>query len=509
MRISFTTLAAIPALISRTETREQNARLSVQTSGGVVYGTIDDTTPAVRQFLGIPYARPPTGHLRFAPPEPALPFGELNATKMPPSCMQYMTSVPNIYNREVLEYNIGGGNETTGLISEDCLALSIWTPIRTSTERLPVIVFFYGGAFTTGGIDTPYLIPSNWIQRTQSHIVVAFNHRDNIVGYPNAAGIPPGQQNVGLLDARLAVEWVRDNIAAFGGDPTRIGFWGQSSGAVMISYFSYAYRDDPIANSIILSSGTEFIDVQSHDPAHDNFTFVAAHFGCGGLSPADELACMRRADIGQTEDFLRDHSDTNDTPPVFFLPSADGRTVFADYGILARTGRMARLPALIGSTVQDGVAFVPYAPDGVDQALADQVTATSFFCPAYRAARARIAAALPVPVPVYRYLYSGSFTNVSPRPWMGAYHGAEQPMVFGTHAIARGPSTELEYLTSYAMQDAWVSFVASAGKEMTVDGWDAEGLVDGGKVVEFGNGVPARLTDTAEMERQCWDMGLR
>ncbi|KAL2163292.1 hypothetical protein VTH06DRAFT_5348 [Thermothelomyces fergusii] len=472
---------------------------------GVVHGAIDDATPAVRRFLGIPYARPPTGDLRFAPPRPALPFGELEATKMPPSCMQYISGIPNIYNREVPEYNLGGLNETTGPISEDCLALSIWAPIRTSSKALPVIVFFYGGAFTFGGIDAPYLIPSNWIQRKQSHIVVAFNHRDNILGYPNAAGLPPGQQNLALLDARLAVEWVRDNIAAFGGDPARIGLWGQSSGAVLIAYYTYAYRDDPIASSVILSSGSEFIDAQRYDPAHGNFTFVAAHFGCGGLGPAAELYCMRRADMSQIQDFLRARGDAGDEPPVLFPPSVDGRTVFANYSVLARAGLVARLPALIGSNAHDGVAFVPYAPDGGDAALADRRTAALFFCPAYRSARARGAAHRGA-APVYRYLYAGNFSNVSPRPWMGAYHGAELPLLFGTHALARGPSTELERRTSRAMQDAWVRFVATAGREMTVEGWDAKGQADAGGVVEFGNGVPAKLTDTTELDRKCRDM---
>ncbi|KAL2186474.1 hypothetical protein L209DRAFT_687094 [Thermothelomyces heterothallicus CBS 203.75] len=130
-----------------------------------------------------------------------------------------------------------------------------------------------------------------------------------------------------------------------------------------------------------------------------------------------------------------------------------------------------------------------------------------FFCPAYQAARARIAAH-GGEVPVYRYVYAGNFSNVSPKGWMGAHHGAEQPMVFGTHSFVRGESTELEYLTPYAMQDAWVSFVTTAGREMTVEGWDAKGQVDGGRVVEFGNGAPARLTDATELKRQCRDMGL-
>jgi carboxylesterase type B len=109
---------------------------------------------------------------------------------------------------------------------------------------------------------------------------------------------------------------------------------------------------------------------------------------------------------------------------------------------------------------------------------------------------------------VYRYVYAGNFSNVSPRGWMGAYHGAEMPMVFGTHGVVRGVSGGLERRTAEVMQDVWVRFVATGGRGVGVDGWaDGEG-VDGGRVVEFGRGVPARVVDTAGLEARCREMGL-
>jgi carboxylesterase type B len=204
-----------------------SSSLRVEIAGGVVHGGVDGATPEVRQFQGIPYARPPLGALRFAPPEPAPAFGELEATTMPPSCMQYLNFATPTLMDDVPEINVTGLNGTTGHISEDCLTLSIWAPLRSVQAQedegeeglLPVLVFFYGGAFATGGVDVPYQLPGQWVQRTQSHVVVSFNHRENIFGFPNAAGIEADQQNVGLMDERLAIEWVRDNIAAFGGDP--------------------------------------------------------------------------------------------------------------------------------------------------------------------------------------------------------------------------------------------------------------------------------------------------
>ncbi|EAQ83502.1 hypothetical protein CHGG_09906 [Chaetomium globosum CBS 148.51] len=412
----------------------------------------------------------PWATFRFAPPQPALPFGEL------------------------------------GCEGDD-------SQLYAAKKNLPVIMFFYGGAFTVGGTNSPYLIPAEWIQRTQEHIVISFNHRDNIFGYTNAAGLPPDQQNPGLLDARLAIEWVRDNIASFGGDPARIGLWGESSGAIIIAYYSYIYRTDPIANSVILDSGNEFIDILSHNPTHSNFTYVASQLGCGNLPPAAELTCMRKNNNNVSATainaLIETYTDAGRTPPVFFSPSIDdGATVFANYSARAQAGHIARLPALIGSNAQDGVSFVPYDPQGVDQTLADEMTAVFFFCPSYQAARARITAHRGE-VPVYRFVYAGNFKNVSPKPWMGAYHGAEMPPVFGTHGLFRGESSALEKETSRVMQDVWLEFVATAGERMTVvEGWDAWREVDGGRVVEFGNGVPARVMDTREMEKQCQALGL-
>lgn len=503
-------LLVIPLLAFTADARLPcNSDLSVRTVGGLVHGTVDGATPAVRQFLGIPYARPPVNDLRFAPPQPALPFGELHASEMPTSCMQSAITLTSVMTMDVLEFNIGGLNGTTGPIDEDCLTLSIWAPrsnvsltAKTAGEGglLPVLVWFYGGAFATGGVDVPYQLPAEWIQRTQGHVVVSFNHRGDIFGYPNAAGLPSDEQNVGLLDQRLALEWVRDNIAAFGGDPERIGAFGHSSGGCSIGYYSYAFKDDPIVNSLIMHSGNEFIDILTRDPTHGNFTFVASNVGCGGLGAEEELSCMRRVDAFTIQSFVKSYTDSGTSPILTFSPVVDDGTIFDDYLSLANTGEIARLPSLIGSTSQDGVVFVPYSPDGVDTEMADAITSSFFFCPTYLSARTRIAAKTG---PVYRYLYSGNFTNISPRPWMGAWHAAELPMIFGTHPLYRGESTQLEYGTSRAMQDAWLTFVATAGTETTIQGWDAWDEVDGGRVVEFGNTVPARVIDATDMEKAC------
>ncbi|KAK8022259.1 carboxylesterase, partial [Apiospora rasikravindrae] len=484
--------------------------LKVQLRDGVVNGLVDSATSGVRQFLGIPFAQPPLGDLRFAPPQPlAKSLGEFNATKPPASCIQYATKLPNIYNQIVPQYLPDGLVGSPGPISEDCLTVSVWAPRGTQKKNLPVIIFIYGGSFQYGGTISPYLIPAEWVQRTQDHIVVTLNYRLNIFGFPNAAGLPTNEQNPGLLDQRAAVEWVRDNIAAFGGDTKRIGLWGESAGAISVGTYGYAYPEDPIVNTLLMDSGSEFFPAPilytaSADVSHSNFSFVASHVGCGSLDPAAELACMRKADALVIENFLQEYQDNLTQPLIAFAPTVDGRTFFADYNARALSGKIAKLPTLIGTNAQDGNAFVPYSINGVNETLATSVTYGYFFCPAYKSAADRLTAGLPV----YRYLYSGNFTNISPEPYLGAYHESELPLIMGTDALFRGNSSEFEDQTSALMQDSWLTFVASAGDPATMSakvGWPEWTSVDSGLVRSFAPapGVTATTVSLRDLEKLC------
>ncbi|KAK6822708.1 hypothetical protein PG987_014253 [Apiospora arundinis] len=484
--------------------------LKVDLKDGVVHGKVDSATPGVREFLGIPYAQPPLGDLRFAPPQPlAEPYGELDATKTPASCIQYATKLPNIYNQIVPEYLPGGAN-SPGPISEDCLTASVWAPRGTKKKNLPVLIWIFGGSFQYGGVDIPYFDPSQWVQRTQSHIVVEFNYRLNIFGYPDAAGLAFDAENPGLLDQRAAVEWVRDNIAAFGGDPKRIGLWGQSAGGISVGTYAYAYPTDPIVNTFLMDSGSEFLPpsflyvATADSTAHSNFTFVASNVGCGGLSPAAELACMRKVDALKIEGFLQQYQDSLTQPPLTFTPVVDGRTLFGDYNARALAGKIAKVPTLVGSATQDGIPFVPYSPNGPNATLSDAVGFAYFFCPAYKSATVRLAQG----IPVYRYLYSGNFTNVSPRPWLGAYHESELPQIFGTAPLYRGNSTAFEYQVSHLMQDSWLDFVANNGDPNAMSslvGWPEYTSVDTGLVRDFApaDGVVATSVSLRALEKLC------
>lgn len=145
--------------------------LTVNTTSGQLQGFVNQTAPDVRQFLGIPYASPPVGRLRFAPPEDAVRSQvTINATSLPNSCMQQFSNGSTMYTAYETEFLISGGQ------SEDCLYLSIWTPSIAAIDRkgspLPVFLYIPGGGFTSGGQNSMYKVPDKWVQRTQSHIVV-------------------------------------------------------------------------------------------------------------------------------------------------------------------------------------------------------------------------------------------------------------------------------------------------------------------------------------------------
>ena len=179
-----------------------NDTLQVLTASGLLYGLVKSSAPNVRQFLGIPYALPPTGPRRWLPAQRFSPTASISATDIGPACPQHPL-------RNAWVYSVNGGNMTEffprEIYSEDCLTLNIWTP-RTPKPGLamPVIVFFFGGRFVEGTTNSPIYNPQSWIKRTQEHIIVTVNFRMNILGFPNAQGL--AEQNLGLLDQRLATE---------------------------------------------------------------------------------------------------------------------------------------------------------------------------------------------------------------------------------------------------------------------------------------------------------------
>ncbi len=247
MRIRPLLFAAVPVLLSVpfSPARAQSSAappadpsLMVQSPAGTLQGSTQDTPAGpVRAFLGIPYAAPPVGPLRWKPPAPATKWtGTRQATSFGSRCMQ-----PHLYD-DMFFRDPGA--------SEDCLTLNIWAPAGTPPGgKLPVMLWIYGGGFVTGSTSEPRQDGAHLA--TKGVIVVSFNYREGIFGFfthPELAEESPQHAagNYGLLDAVAALEWLRTNIAAFGGDPANVTIFGESAGSFAVS----ALMASPLAHGL-------------------------------------------------------------------------------------------------------------------------------------------------------------------------------------------------------------------------------------------------------------------
>lgn len=444
MKITLPTLLGFAATAVSTN-------LHIQTSSGTVQGGVNSTYPHVRQFLGVPFAQPPVGDRRWLPPQ-SLPASAttkyVDATTMPPACPQITTgTVFAEYEPEII---IAGG------MSEDCLTLSIWAPNNGKTD-LPVIVWFYGGEWISGGTDVPAWYPAPWIERSQEHILVAVQYRVNVFGFPASKALE--EQNLGILDQRAGIEWVHKNIARFGGNPEQMILWGQSAGAGSVDIQNFAYPDDPIVQGFAADSGSVFLTLhtRSTDTAGTNFSSVASYFSCSG-SAQHELDCLRKVPASNITAYL----GTSNGSSLTFAPFIDDRLVFNNYTERYLGKHLSNKPAIFGSNLDEGTLWY----GATDSAGAKAMTLSTFECPVPYSTALRDSLGLTT----YRYQYRGNFTNISPESGLGAYHTAELPLIFGTSSIY-GPDTHFEKVASAKMQDLWLAFAKDPESGLSKQGW--------------------------------------
>ena len=202
---------------------------NVKTSGGTVSG-VSTSEGTVISFEGIPYAAPPVSPLRWRAPQPAIPWkGIRKADHFGASCMQGPITVFGPWTKEFLYVTPPG---------EDCLFLNIWTPKPTASAKLPVLVFFHGGAFTAGSGEVP-VYDGEELAKT-GMVIVTVNYRLGVFGFLalpalTAESAHHSSGNYGLLDQIAALQWVEENITLFGGDSARVAIAGQSAGAMSVA----------------------------------------------------------------------------------------------------------------------------------------------------------------------------------------------------------------------------------------------------------------------------------
>lgn len=291
----------------------------VSTTSGKLAGS---TTGGSNQFLGIPYAAAPVGDLRWQPPAPApLWEGIRDATKFGARCAQ-----PSGYGGESVD--------------EDCLNLNVFTPATATDASLPVMFWIHGGGFTTGSGSQH---DGSMLAELNNMIVVSINYRLGSLGFLDVPGMREGgERNFGLLDQQAAMRWTHDNIAAFGGDPTRVTIAGESAGGHSVCAQLASPSAAGLFSGAIIQSG----GCPSHtmDEAATDGKDVAAEVGC--FDAEAMMACLRTKTSQELLDASANFRGILTGPlPIAGTPELPIAPLEA-----VRSGRFNNVPILIGST---------------------------------------------------------------------------------------------------------------------------------------------------------------
>ncbi|GAA6009730.1 hypothetical protein JCM10207_004171 [Rhodosporidiobolus poonsookiae] len=319
------------------------ARASSAPSASISNGTVTGITlPTFSQeaFLGIPFAQPPTGDLRFRKPrvlEKTFAGGVFEATEYSPFC-------PGV-----------GGDNIGFEQSEDCLTVNVVRPAGTKEgDNLPVGAWIYGGGFQMGGNADQRYNSSYMIQRAvemeKPIMVVQINYRTAALGFLNSKEVKEeGNQNLGLYDQRLALHWINENIAAFGGNPDKVTIWGESAGAISVAYqlMGYGLTETNLFHGGILESGSPHtIQLLPVETSQKNYDELVDGLGCSDAK--DTLACLRKVPL---EKFNATASAWDWNPVV------DGEIIPAYPSDQLKTDAFVKVPLLIGTNTDEGAAF--------------------------------------------------------------------------------------------------------------------------------------------------------
>ncbi len=432
--------------------------VQVLTPDGLLEGYVDD---GVEHYLGIPYARPPVGELRWRPPQSAEPWqGVLRVVENPTACAQFIPLWRDLVG------------------SEDCLYLNIWAPADRPPGPLPVMVWLHGGGFflgkgSFGNDDWAALAELNKV------VVVSVDYRLGVFGFMAHPALTaedpahPSSGNYGIEDQAAALRWVRGNIAAFGGDPDRVTVFGQSAGAISVCAQLASPPARGLFQGAIIQSGTCATPLPTLASASELGERVAAGVGCDGAT--DVPACMRNKSAQEVADVLPpDPTFDFSEASILWWPNVDGLVLPHQMMEAYRSGDFNRVPVIAGVTrrghhaaldvtqslaapaARRAVPATPGIPDG-SRELAEAVAArypladyptpfdalTAAFSDGFFICQTRwLVQALGAHVPTWFYRFDYDRAPF-PLPWadLKAYHGAEIQFVFDHPLRLVGPAS--------------------------------------------------------------------
>uniref|UniRef100_A0A8C3YGP2 Carboxylic ester hydrolase n=1 Tax=Catagonus wagneri TaxID=51154 RepID=A0A8C3YGP2_9CETA len=270
----------------------------VDTAQGRVLGkyiSLEGLAQPVAVFLGVPFAKPPLGSLRFAPPQPAEPWSFVkNTTSYPPMCSQDPVTI-----QMILDIFTNKKESVTVEQSEDCLYLNIYTPADlTKRSKLPVMVWIHGGGLVVGGAS---IYDGVALSAHENVVVVVIQYRLGIWGF-FSTGDEHSRGNWGHLDQVAALHWVQENIANFGGDPGSVTIFGESAGGESVSVLVLSPLAKNLFHRAISESGVALIDCLVKKDMKAAAKQIAIFAGCKSTTSAVLVHCLRQ----KTEDELLD-----------------------------------------------------------------------------------------------------------------------------------------------------------------------------------------------------------
>ncbi|KAJ4423625.1 hypothetical protein N0V82_001648 [Gnomoniopsis sp. IMI 355080] len=336
---------------------------------------------SLESFKQIPFAQPPVGQLRLKPPvslNTTKNLGTIDASGLaskacPQQIMDINLAIPNVPSvaTEALETVFSSPLINNSYISgqEDCLTLDVMRPSGTKAgDKLPVMLWIYGGGFELGSTamyDGTSIVMRS-VELGKPVVFVAMNYR--VAGFGFLAGkeiLADGSANLGLLDQRLAMQWVQDHVKDFGGDPDKVTLWGESAGAISIFDQLIAKGGDntgtngkPLFRGAIMNSGSAVpADPVDCPKAQAVYDAVVANAGCAGK--ADTLACLRSVPY---ETFLK---ASNSVPSLLsyqslalsYIPRPDGTFLPSSPETVITTGAYAKVPYILGDQEDEGTLF--------------------------------------------------------------------------------------------------------------------------------------------------------
>ncbi|MGA2104204.1 MAG: carboxylesterase family protein [Methanoregula sp.] len=465
----------------------------VKTNAGSVSGINQD---GIRVYLGIPFAAPPVGDLRWRPPAPVQSWEGVRAAT------EYGATCPQAQKGSVA--GIAALN-----MSEDCLYLNVWTPAKNVSDKLPVMIFFYGGGFT--GVEGSMPMYNGTTLAEKGVIVVTTNYRLGALGFlahPQLDRESPynASGNYGILDQQAALKWVQDNIAVFGGDPSRVTLFGQSAGAESIYIHLVSPGSRGLFSQAIVESGPFWANgaiinaTHSKDYAEQFGDWYAKSLGCTGPYT---LTCMRNL----TPDALINATPSSpsefwSTHTVMFEPNVDGWILPDTLDNLFLNHQEDAVPLMVGNNANDGTTLsadanmtVPEYRSFLASRFGSDADAVFAQYPANSTAQVQIQLAQIMEnadfIDSVKFA-AGSMSDISPDTYMyrysyiipgqpeGAFHGSELILLFRIPGISTDPAVAdnvVDLWTRFAktgnpnggMDITWPNYTRETGQYLDIN----------------------------------------